>query len=140
MMATNIATPTAIAAWRIMLITPEPVANEDGGSDDALIPMSVGNVSPTPTPAGTMPKTIKATLGSGPVKTAQTTCPAAKHTMPAVITGAAPNRRISLPASSSEVVGTSSGPGAIASPVFSADHPQTVCSHTAIENSMAPKA
>jgi hypothetical protein len=31
-MATEIATPIASAACRIMLITPEPVAKEDGGS------------------------------------------------------------------------------------------------------------
>ncbi len=65
--AINIATPTAIAAWRIMLITPDPVANDDGGSDDALMPINVGNVSPTPIPVSAMPMTMVAKFGSRPM-------------------------------------------------------------------------
>lgn len=42
------ATPIAIAACRIMLITPEPVANDDGGRDAVPTAMRVGKVSPTP--------------------------------------------------------------------------------------------
>ena len=60
--------------------------------------------------------------------------------MPAVMTDAAPKRAISRPANSSDVIGTSSGPGAMASPVLSADQPQAVCSHNALDSSIAPKA
>ena len=79
-------------------------------------------------------------LGSSPIEAAQQVRPAAKKTMPAATTGAAPNRAISRPANSSDVIGTSSGPGAMARPVFKADQPQAVCSHSAMESSMAPKA
>ena len=58
----------------------------------------------------------------------------------AVITTPAPKRAISRPANSSDVNGTISGPGAIAMPVFMADQPQAVCSHSATDSSIAPKA
>jgi len=131
MTATKIETPTASDACRIMLITPEPVANEDGGSPDALTPIKVGKVNPTPIPIGIMPITTSVALGSSPITPAQQIRPAAKKRMPAVITGAAPKRAMSLPASNSEVIGTRSGPGAIARPVLSADHPHAVCSQSA---------
>src|SRR5882672_4854848 len=140
MTATKIATPTASDACRIMLITPEPVANEDGGSPDALTPIKVGKVNPTPIPIGIMPMTTSVALGSSPITPAQQIRPAAKKRMPAVMTGAAPKRAISLPASNSEVIGTRSGPGAIARPVLSADHPHAVCSQSATDSRVAPKA
>jgi len=49
-MATKMATPTAKPIWRTMLITPDPVANDDAGSAEVPTPISVGNVSPTPMP------------------------------------------------------------------------------------------
>ena len=55
MMATKSATPIAMAAWRIMLTTPEPVANEEGGNDAAATPIKVGKVRPTPTPVQSIP-------------------------------------------------------------------------------------
>ena len=66
--ATNIATPIARPAWRIMLITPEPVANDDGGSDDAATPISVGKVSPTPMPVNIMPAMTTGAFGSSPIE------------------------------------------------------------------------
>src|SRR5258706_15330208 len=44
-MATSRATPIAIPVWRIMLIAPEPVANDEGGSDDVLTPIKVGSAN-----------------------------------------------------------------------------------------------
>jgi len=35
-----------------MLIAPEPVANDEGGSDDVLTPIKVGSANPTPRPIG----------------------------------------------------------------------------------------
>src|SRR6185437_791367 len=138
-MATNIATPTASAACRIMLMTPEPVANADGGNPPAPTPIRVGNVRRTPMPDGMMPRTTASALGSCPISSAQAASPPTKKNTPAVTTAAAPNRAISRPDSRSDVIGTSSGPGAIASPVCSADHPHAVCSHSATDSSMAPK-
>ena len=51
-MATKMATPTAKPIWRTMLITPDPVANDEAGSADVPTPISVGSVSPTPMPDG----------------------------------------------------------------------------------------
>src|SRR5665213_1259172 len=123
-----------------MLMTPEPVANADGGNPPAPTPIRVGKVRPTPMPVGTMPSITSSMLGSCPIRSAQAASPATKKNTPAVTTAAAPNRAINRPDSSSEVIGTSSGPGAIASPVCNADHPHAVCSHSATDSSMAPKA
>src|SRR5258708_6193904 len=65
-MATSRATPIAIPVWRIMLIAPEPVANDEGGSDDVLTPIKVGSANPTPRPIGSMPKVAARKLGSRP--------------------------------------------------------------------------
>src|SRR5579872_1189914 len=123
-----------------MLTTPEPVAKEEGGSDEVATLISVGNVSPTPTPIRIMPSRTPARLGSTPTRIAHRMSPAANSSTPAVTTVAAPKRPMSLPASRSAVVGTNNGPGAIVIPVFIADQPQAVCSHKAIDNSIAPKA
>src|SRR5258705_2272843 len=138
--ATNIATPTARDACRIMLTTPEPVANEDGGKAPPLTPIRVGNVRPTPMPVGIMPMTMIIAFGSGPIARAYHANPVAMERMPAAMTGAAPKREMSLPENSSDVTGTRRGPGAIASPVIKADHPHAACSHKATESSIAPKA
>ena len=53
---------------------------------------------------------------------------------------AGPKRPISRPATRKENSGTISGPGAIARPVCSADHPQTSCSHSTTDRSIAPNA
>src|ERR1700761_5264606 len=140
MMATKIATPTASAACRIMLMTPEPVANAEDGRPAEPTPIMVGEVRPTPMPVGIMPATTSHGFGSPPITVAQITRPAAKNRMPAVPTIAGPKRLIRRPATSSEVIGTSSGPGAMQRPVCSADHPHALCSHNATDNSMAPKA
>ncbi len=87
-----------------------------------------------------MPIITNGKLGSSPIKLAQTTRPAAKEKMPAMTTGAAPKRAISRPANNSDVIGTSSGPGEIASPVCSADQPHAVCPHNATDSSIAPNA
>src|SRR5436190_5316 len=63
-MATSRATPIAIPVWRIMLIAPEPVANDEGGSDDVLTPIKVGSANPTPRPIGSMPKVAARKRGS----------------------------------------------------------------------------
>lgn len=52
---TSTATPTASPICRIMLITPDPVAKECGGSDPAAVAISVGRVSPTPVPVSSIP-------------------------------------------------------------------------------------
>src|SRR5271168_1082614 len=140
MMATKIATPTASAACRIMLMTPEPVANEDDGSPATPTPIRVGNVRPTPMPIGIIPIGTSNEFGACPIIVAQKASPRMKKKMPAVTTDAAPKRAISRPASNSEVIGTNSGPGAMARPVFSADHPHAVCAHNADDNNIAPKA
>src|SRR5258708_27992660 len=136
-MATNIATPTARDACRIMLTTPEPVANEDGGKAPPLTPIRVGNVRPTPMPVGIMPMTMIMAFGSDPIARAYQTNPVAKEKTPAAMTGAAPKREISLPENSSDVTGTRRGPGASASPVIKADHPHAGCSHNAPESTIA---
>src|SRR5215475_11923093 len=86
------------------------------------------------------PTTNGSSAPSPPSATAQITRPAENNRMPAVMTRAGPNRLINLPANNNEVNGTNNGPGAMESPVFSADQPQTVCSHSAAESSMAPNA
>jgi len=67
-MATSRATPIAIPVWRIMLIAPEPVANDEGGSDDVLTPIKVGSANPTPRPIGSMPKVAARKVGSKRMK------------------------------------------------------------------------
>ena len=123
-----------------MLITPEPVAKADEGKAPPLTPINVGNVRPTPMPAGAMPTTMTSALGSGPIISPYQTRQAANEKTPAEITAAAPKRLISLPEKNSDVIGTSRGPGAIANPVCNADHPHAVCSHKATDRSIAPKA
>ena len=51
--ATKIAAPTAMAAWRIILFAPEPVANDDAGKAEVPTASRVGKVRPTPIPVGT---------------------------------------------------------------------------------------
>ena len=62
---------TASAAWRIMLITPEPVANDDAGNAAVPTAIKVGNASPTPMPAGTVPSTTMAPFDVSPMYSAQ---------------------------------------------------------------------
>src|SRR4029077_6381682 len=126
--------------WRIMLIAPEPVANDEGGSDDVLTPIKVGSANPTPRPIGSMPKVAARKLGSRPGTTDHQTCPRANETIPAAQTAAVPNRAMSWRENRSETTGISSGPGAIARPIFRADQPQIICSHNTIDNKSAPKA
>src|SRR5215475_810941 len=109
-----------------MLIAPEPVANDEGGSDDVLTPINVGSVNPTPTPIGSMPKVAARKLASRPGTTDHQTCPRANEMIPAAETAAAPNRAMSRRENRSEMTGTSSGPGAIARPIFRADQPQII--------------
>ena len=99
MMATKIATPTASAACRIMLMTPEPVANDDGGSDDVPTPISVGKVKPD-ADAGRDHADHRrtATFGSSPISAAQQTKLPRKEDDAGGDDGAAPNRAISRPA------------------------------------------
>src|ERR1700679_2736135 len=66
--------------------------------------------------------------------------PAASTTDPAATTTAGPKRAISRPATRNENNGTMSGPGAIASPVRSADQPQSSWAHSTMDSSMARNA
>src|SRR4051812_7500541 len=66
--------------------------------------------------------------------------PSAKTAAPTALTAAGPKRAIARPATRKENTGTISGPGAMERPVASADQPQTSCSQSTIESSMAPKA
>src|SRR5215471_13513704 len=109
-----------------MLIAPEPVANDEGGSDDVLTPIKVGSANPTPRPIGSMPKAAARKLASRPGTTDHQTSPRANEIMPAAETAAAPNRVMSRRENRSEMTGTSNGPGAIARPIFRADQPQIV--------------
>lgn len=83
-MATNIATPMAIEAWRSMLIAPEPVANASGGKACVAVPINAGKISPTPMPLQVMPKTINAVLGSVPMNEAQMPKPIMMSAVPKV--------------------------------------------------------
>src|SRR5258707_2230926 len=124
-----------------MLIAPEPVANDEGGSDDVLTPIKVGIVNPAPRPIGSMPKVATRKLASRPGITAHQACPRANEIIPSEQTAAAPNRAMRRRENRSETTGISSGPGAIPSPIFIADHPQIICSHNTIEcdsQQMAP--
>src|SRR5215472_6437004 len=109
-----------------MLIAPEPVANDEGGSDDVLTPIKVGSANPTPRPIRSMPKVAARKLASRPGTTDHQTCPRANEMIPAAQTAAAPNRAMSRRENRSETTGTSNGPGAIARPIFRADQPQIV--------------
>src|SRR5260370_15260871 len=123
-----------------MLIAPEPDANDEGGSDDVLTPIKVGIVNPAPRPIGSMPKVATRKLASRPGITAHQACPRADEIMPAEQPAAAPNRAMRRRENRSETTGISSGPGAIARPIFKADHPQIICSHNTIDSKSAPKA
>src|SRR5258706_13497941 len=125
-MATSRATPIAIPVWRIMLIAPEPVANDEGGSDDVLTPIKVGDNNPAPRPIGSMPIVATRKLASRPGITAHQTSPRAKEIVPAAQTAATPNRAMSRRENRSDTTGSSSGPGAIARPIFRADQPQII--------------
>src|SRR5258708_35689039 len=123
-----------------MLIAPEPVANDEGGSDDVLTPIQVGLGNPAPRPIGSMPKVATRKLASRPGITGHQACPRANEIIPAEQTAAAPNRAMRRRENRSETTGISSGPGAIARPIFKADHPQIICSHNTIDSKSAPKA
>ena len=105
-----------------MFTTPEPVANDEGGSDAAASPSA--SASESDADAG-----MRCRAGSARQarrqsdRVAPTRQPAAKTTRPARPPAPAPNRAINRPATSSEVTGTRNGPGAMASPVLSADQP-----------------
>src|SRR5260370_13003744 len=90
-MATSRATPIAIPVWRIMLIAPEPVANDEGGSDDVLTPIKVGDNNPAPRPIGSMPILATRKLASGPGITTHQTSPRANEIGPPPQTAARPN-------------------------------------------------
>src|SRR5260370_14012274 len=139
-MATSRATPIAIPVWRIMLIAPEPVANDEGVSDDVLTPIKVGSAKTTPRPIGSMPKVAARKLGSRPGTTDHQTCPGANEIIPAAQTAAVPNRAMSWRENRSETTGISSGPGAIARPIFRADQTQIICSPKTIDCKSTPKA
>ena len=125
--ATKIATPMAIDPSFIMLITAEPVAKEDGGKADVPVPMSVGEASPDPDPERNHADDGECDVRLGSQEgRPQKLSPETKSKMPAQMTGAAPKRLISLPARSIAVIGTRSGPGAIAKPACKADQPHTV--------------
>src|SRR5205807_1643049 len=64
--------------------------------------------------------------------------PAAKIVEPIAITHPAPNLAVSRPATRNENSGTISGPGAIDSPVTSADQCQTSWAQSTRESSIAP--
>src|SRR5260370_17212598 len=96
-MATSRATPIAIPVWRIMLIAPEPVANDEGGSDDVLTPIKVGSANPTPRPIGSMPKVAARKLGSRPGTTDHQTCPRANEIIPPAQIPPGPNPAINRP-------------------------------------------
>src|SRR5215472_13544206 len=66
--------------------------------------------------------------------------PAANAIVPAQMTRAAPNRAMSLVAMPNATIGTISGPGAIARPELSADHPHTLCIQRTMDRSIAPNA
>src|SRR5580692_2382295 len=123
-----------------MFIAPEPVANDEGGSDDVLTPIKVGIVDPAPRPIGSMPKVATRKLASRPGTTAHQPCPRANEIIPTAETAAAPNRAMSWRENRSETTGISSGPGAIARPILRADQPQIICSHNTIDIKSAPKA
>src|ERR1700730_12254170 len=65
--------------------------------------------------------------------------PPANTAEPRVTTAAGPKRRIRRPAIRNEQSGTMIGPGAMARPACSADHPQSLCSQTVMDSSIAPK-
>ncbi len=79
-MATEIATPIASTACRIMLMTPEPVANEDGGSD-AGADAHQGREGQANADAGEHHAGHEDSrmLGSAPISVAQITSPPAKR-------------------------------------------------------------
>src|SRR4051812_34303390 len=66
--------------------------------------------------------------------------PAANAVAPTELTAAGPNRAMARPATKKAKMGTIAGPGATESPVFSADQPQTFCSHSANDSSIPPNA
>jgi hypothetical protein len=47
--------PRAKPVWRIMLMTAEPVANNEGGREDDAVDIIVGRARPTPIPARSIP-------------------------------------------------------------------------------------
>ena len=140
MMATNIATPIASAAWRIMLMTPEPVANEDGGSDDGPAPIRVGKVSPTPMPVRSCRPTATVMLGSSPERSAQHDHAGGKEHDAERDHRRRAEARDQPAGKQQRRHRHQERPGAMAMPVFSADQPQPVCTHSASDSSMAPKA
>src|SRR5260370_28920047 len=115
-----------------MLIAQEPVAKDEGGSDDVITPIKVGIVNPAPRPIGSMPKVATRKLASRPGITAHQTCPRANEIIPAEQTAAAPKRAMWRRENRSETTGTSSGPGAISRPIFKAHHPHIIGSHHTI--------
>src|SRR5260370_5537004 len=101
-MATSRATPIAIPVWRIMLIAPEPVANDEGGSDDVLTPIKVGSANPTPRPSGSMPKVAARKLPSRPSTTNHHTSTRANEIITAAENAAEPNPTMNLHVNSTE--------------------------------------
>src|ERR1700722_2916194 len=123
-----------------MLITPDPVANDDAGSADVPSPIKVGRGSPTPMPDGITQRIANPRSRCGPASAAHTTTPPAKTTSPTTTTVAAPNLAINRLASNNDVTGTMKGPGAMARPIVMADQCHTPSSHSTRDSRKPPNA
>ena len=74
-----------------MLTTPDPVANDCGGSDDDAVAIIVGRVRPTPTPVRSIPpRTPESVVGSTVTASAHHETPTPKATLPTAMTRAGP--------------------------------------------------
>src|SRR4051812_39341236 len=118
----------------------DPVAARAGGRSAVAAEMMVGKANPTPTPAISQPGKKSATYdGCAPTLSAMRSVPAANSVDPIAVRTPAGTRPESRWATAVKT-GTISGPGAMASPVRSADQCQTPCSQSTTASNPAPNA
>src|SRR4051794_27513770 len=136
--ATKAATPSTSPIWRAMVTMADPVAVRCGGRSAVAAEMMVGKANPTPTPPTSQPGRKSATYdGCTPTFDATINVPTPNSVDPMAVRTPAGTRPDSRWATYVKI-GTINGPGAMASPVCSADQCQTPCSQSTAASRPAP--
>ena len=117
---------TADDVWKMVVRPAPPVAYMPPGTSRSVAPVRGAKQSPADAPISRPPIRRWPSAGSAPRANRYQTVPAAPAAAPAITMGALPIRSASLPAWG-EMAKLRNGPGAMASPVCTTDHPHLSC-------------
>ena len=117
---------TADDVWKMVVRPAPPVAYMPPGTSRSVAPVSGAKHSPADTPISRPPINRWPSWGSAPRANRYQTVPTAPTAAPVITMGALPIRSASLPAWG-ETAKLRNGPGAMAIPVCTTDHPQVSC-------------